>query len=62
VTGEELIQRPDDQEESIRNRLVVYAQQTAPLVEYYESKGAVVTVDAAPNPDTVFGNMIAGLE
>ena len=35
VSGEELIQREDDQEETVRNRLRVYHQQTKPLVEYY---------------------------
>jgi adenylate kinase len=35
VTGEPLIQRPDDYEETIRNRLAVYREQTAPLVAYY---------------------------
>ena len=35
VSGEELIQREDGQEETVRNRLKVYHQQTKPLVEYY---------------------------
>ena len=35
VSGEELIQREDDQEDTVRNRLKVYHQQTKPLVEYY---------------------------
>ena len=35
VSGEELIQREDDQEETVRNRLKVYHEQTKPLVEYY---------------------------
>ena len=39
VTGEELIQRDDDREETVRNRLKVYHDQTEPLVEYY-SKSA----------------------
>ena len=36
VTGEPLIQRDDDREETVRNRLGVYHQQTEPLVHYYE--------------------------
>ncbi|MGZ5131135.1 MAG: adenylate kinase [Caldimonas sp.] len=36
VTGEELIQRVDDLEETVAKRLEVYARQTRPLVEYYE--------------------------
>lgn len=35
VTGEELIQREDDKEETVRKRLDVYSQQTRPLVDYY---------------------------
>jgi len=37
VTGEELVQRDDDTEETVRERLAVYHQQTRPLVEYYSS-------------------------
>src|SRR6056297_1057372 len=54
VTGEDLIQRDDDKEEAIRNRLKVYADQTAPLVAYYEKKGILVSVDASPAPDEVY--------
>ena len=35
ITGEDLIQREDDREETVKKRLDVYAAQTAPLVEYY---------------------------
>ncbi len=35
VTGEELIQRADDEEATVRNRLAVYQKQTRPLVDYY---------------------------
>lgn len=37
VTGEALIQRDDDKEETVRHRLSVYHQQTAPLIAYYQS-------------------------
>ena len=37
VTGEDLIQRDDDQEETVRKRLAVYHEQTAPLIEYYSA-------------------------
>ena len=36
-TGEDLIQRDDDQEETVRKRLEVYHAQTAPLINYYSS-------------------------
>ena len=35
VTGEPLVQRPDDQEETVKKRLDVYSAQTRPLVDYY---------------------------
>jgi len=37
VTGEDLIQRVDDQEATVRKRLAIYHQQTRPLVEYYSN-------------------------
>jgi len=57
VTGEPLIQRDDDKEEAIRNRLKVYHDQTAPLVSYYENKGILVSVDASPPPDEVYESL-----
>jgi adenylate kinase len=39
VTGESLIQRDDDKEETVRKRLAVYHQQTKPLVGFYSAKG-----------------------
>lgn len=57
VTGDPLIQRDDDKEEAIRNRLKVYHDQTAPLVSYYEQKGILVSVDASPAPDEVYESL-----
>jgi adenylate kinase len=37
VTGEDLIQRDDDKEETVKNRLAVYQKQTRPLVDYYQN-------------------------
>ena len=37
ITGEDLIQRDDDREDTVRNRLNVYRQQTRPLVDYYST-------------------------
>jgi adenylate kinase len=59
VTGEELIQRGDDTEESIRNRLDVYRKQTEPLVDFYKNKGLLKEVDASPEPDAVFTQLKA---
>ncbi len=46
-TGEPLIQREDDKEEAILNRLKVYEEQTAPLIAYYEKLGLLRTIDAS---------------
>jgi len=40
ITGDTLVQREDDKEETVRKRLDVYHQQTEPLVAYYQSEGA----------------------
>jgi len=42
----DLFQRSDDQPETIKNRLKVYAEQTAPLIGYYEAQGKIVRIDA----------------
>jgi adenylate kinase len=44
VDGGALYQRPDDSEATVRNRLTVYAKQTAPLLDYYKSRGRVTTI------------------
>jgi adenylate kinase len=47
ITGDALVQREDDQEETVRKRLDVYHSQTAPLIEYY-SEWAAIGEDLAP--------------
>lgn len=42
--GGELYQREDDSERTVRNRLDVYARQTAPLLDYYRQRGLLATV------------------
>jgi adenylate kinase len=46
ATGEDLIQRADDEEATVRNRLQVYKDQTRPLVAYYSNWGATGAADA----------------
>lgn len=43
--GGELYQRDDDSEETVRNRLKVYQEKTAPLIDYYSKTGKLVDVD-----------------
>ena len=47
--GEKLVQRKDDSPETIRNRLSVYAVQTAPLIDYYDRQGLLRTVECEPD-------------
>ena len=56
--GSKLIQRDDDKEETVRNRLKVYQEQTAPLVEYYRKKGKLVDIDGSGGIDAVFAQMV----
>ncbi len=46
VTGEALIQRDDDKEETVRKRLTVYHSQTQPLIQYYADWSASGTAGA----------------
>jgi len=48
VSGEALIQRPDDQEETVRQRLNVYRRQTEPLINYYQNYSEEKTKCSAP--------------
>jgi adenylate kinase len=52
--GGELYQRDDDSEETVRNRLEVYRNQTEPLIDYYDRAGLVARVDGAQEPDKVY--------
>lgn len=51
--GGELYQRSDDTEETVVNRLNVYEDQTAPLIEYYEGKGLLKKIDGDQGIDKV---------
>ena len=55
--GGELVQRDDDNEATIRNRLQVYERQTAPLVDYYRKKGLLETVVATGDVDVVYARL-----
>ena len=52
--GGELYQRDDDKEETVRERLRVYKQQTEPLIEYYEKKRILYNVDGTKDINGVF--------
>ena len=60
--GGEIYIRDDDKEAAIQKRLEVYRAQTAPLIEYYRSKGLLVDVDARPAVDEVLENFKKALK
>lgn len=57
----ELYQRDDDQEETIRRRLTVYAQQTAPLIDYYRGAGLLCELDGMQAIPVVQSEILAAL-
>ncbi|MBL8679141.1 MAG: adenylate kinase [Myxococcales bacterium] len=59
--GERLLQRSDDVEETVVNRLATYAAQTAPLVAYYADKGLLRRVDGVGSLDEVSARLFAAV-
>ncbi len=59
--GGELYQRADDTTETIKKRLVVFAEETAPLVKYYTASGKLVEVDGEGTEDGIEGRIIDAL-
>lgn len=60
--GGELFQRPDDKEETAVKRLAVYAEETTPVLNYYQQKGLVVTLDGARSQEQVGQDIKTALE
>ncbi len=54
VCGGKLIQRSDDSEETVKNRLKVYHEKTSPLIDYYADNGILCKVDGRGDIDIVF--------
>ncbi|HKJ58359.1 MAG TPA: adenylate kinase [Halobacteriales archaeon] len=52
--GGELIQRDDDTEDTVRERLRVYEENTQPVVDHYEETGDLVRIDGEASPDEVW--------
>ena len=59
ICGGEIYQRSDDKEETILNRLNVYANETIPLISFYKEKGILKSVDGMSEPDAVFDSIVA---
>ena len=52
--GADLIQRKDDNEETVKNRLKIYHEVTEPLISYYKKEGILEEIDGAEELDKVF--------
>ena len=52
--GADLIQRKDDNEETVKNRLKIYHEITEPLISYYKKEGILEEIDGAEDLDKVF--------
>jgi adenylate kinase len=59
--GTDLQHRADDNEDTVRNRLQVYREQTEPLIEYYEGKGLLTTVEGTGDIEQIFEAVCAAL-
>jgi adenylate kinase len=59
--GGELFQRDDDSEETIRHRLEVYTEQTAPLVSFYADEGTLIGIDATGPVEEITSRALAAL-
>ncbi|QDG52656.1 adenylate kinase [Persicimonas caeni] len=59
--GSDLVKRPDDRPEAIRERLKAYHAKTAPLVDYYRDQGVLIDVDGEGTPDEVYGRAEAAI-
>jgi adenylate kinase len=58
VCGGELYQRADDNEETVRNRLKVYHEQTEPIIQFYEKKGVLHRIDGIGSIDEIFERIV----
>ena len=60
VTGEDLVHRPDDTEESLSKRIESYHSQTKPVLGYYGLKNKLLTIDANRPISTVWADLLSG--
>ena len=60
--GCRLVQRTDDNEAVVRERLAVYERQSRPLVEYYRNRPTFRSIDGAQPPDRVAEDLVAAIE
>lgn len=61
VCGSNLTQRPDDNEETVSQRIQVYLSETKPLVDYYTEKGIIANINGDQDINKVFEDIKAAL-
>lgn len=61
ICGGELYQRKDDTIETVTKRIEVYLDQTKPLIDYYENKGILKTINGEQSIDNVFSDIVKAL-
>lgn len=59
--GGELMQRADDNLETVTNRIEVYEAQTMPLIDYYEKAGNIAHINGAAGLEEVFGDIVKAI-
>ena len=62
ICGNPLQQRSDDRANIVTERLKVYKELTAPLIEYYKEKGLLAEVDGSRSQDEIYGEVMRNLE
>lgn len=62
IDGSQLYQREDDKPETVRHRIEVYNEQTAPLIEYYRDKGLLVEIDGTQSIEDVTEDIMKAVE
>jgi adenylate kinase len=62
IDNGELYQRDDDKSETVRNRLDVYTQQTAPLIDFYKEKGILTRINGEQEIDAVRRDLLAAVQ
>jgi adenylate kinase len=62
LDGSPLYQREDDKPETVRHRIEVYTEQTAPLIDHYRQKGLLVEVDGTQAIEAVTEDLMKAVE
>jgi adenylate kinase len=61
IDGSELYQREDDKSETVKRRIQVYFEQTAPLIAYYREKGKLVEINGLQSIEEVTKQLMAAI-